>query len=94
MKNTTLAMVAALAAVAMISAGLAVPMQQASATIDMNGDGDSEVRTGDNKVKIEQSNECEEAFIACGNFLDGEINQNSGEDDDFPPGPPDMDLIG
>ena len=92
MKNTTLAMVAVLAAVTMISAGLAVaPMQQASAS---NGGGDSEVRTGDNSVKIKQSNECEEAFIACGNFLDGEINQNSGEDDDFPPGPPDMDLIG
>jgi hypothetical protein len=91
MKNTTLAMVAALAAVAMISSVLAIPMQQATAS---NGGGDSDVRTGDNKVKIEQSNECEEAFIACGNFLDGEINQNSGEDDDFPPGPPDMDLIG
>jgi hypothetical protein len=81
MKNTTLAMVAALVAVAMISAGLAVtPMQQASATIDMNGGGDTEVKTGDNKVKIKQSNECEEAFIACGNFLDGEIDQNSGDD--------------
>ena len=93
MKNTTLAMVAVLVAVTMISAGLAVaPMQQASATTV--ADGDTKVKTGDNKVKIEQSNECEEAFIACGNFLDGEINQNSGEDDDFPPGPPDMDLIG
>jgi hypothetical protein len=76
MKNTTLAMVAALAAVAMISAVLAVPMQQVSAS---NG-GDSEVRTGDNKVKIKQSNECEEVIIACGNFLEGEIDQNSGED--------------
>ena len=83
-------MVAALVAVTMLSAVLAIPMQQASAS---NG-GDREERTGDNKVKIKQSNECEEAFIACGNFLDGEINQNSGEDDDFPPGPPDMDLIG
>ena len=81
MKNITLAMVAVLAAVAMISAVLAVPMQQASASRD----GDS---TGDNRVKIEQSNECEEVIFACGNFLDGEINQNSGEDDDFPPGPP------
>ena len=86
--NTTLAMVAILAAVAMISAVLAVaPMQQASASIDMNG-GDSEVKTGDNKVIIKQKNECEEAFIACGNFLEGEITQNTGEDD-FPPGPPD-----
>ena len=89
MKNITLAMVAVLAAVAMISAGLAVPMQQASATIVTNGDGDSEVKTGDNKVKIEQSNECEEVIFACGNFIDGEINQNTGvDDDDFPPGPP------
>ncbi len=92
MKNTTLAMVAALAAVAMISAGLAVPMQQASATTVT--DGDSEVKTGDNKVKIEQSNECEEVEDACTNDIDGTINQNSGEDDDFPPGPPDMVLIG
>ena len=86
MKNTTLAMVAALAAVAMISAGLAVPMQQASAS---NG-GDSEVKTGDNKVKIEQSNECEEVEDdACTNDLSGTINQNTGvDDDDFPPGPP------
>ena len=77
MKNITLAMVAALVAVTMLSAVLAVPsMQQASAS---NG-GDSEVKTGDNKVKIKQSNDCEEAFIACGNFLGGEIDQNSGED--------------
>ena len=73
MKNITLAMVAALVAVTMLSAVLAVPMQQASAS----SDGD---RTGDNKVKIKQSNECEEVIIACGNFLDGEVNQNSGED--------------
>jgi hypothetical protein len=81
MKNTTLAMVAALAAaVAMISAGLTVPMQQASAS--------DEVETGDNKVKIEQENECRLAAFACANDIDGTINQNSGEDDDFPPGPP------
>ena len=86
MKNTTLAMVAALAAVAMISAGLAVPMQQASATTVT--DGDSEVKTGDNKVKIEQSNECEEVEDACTNDLSGTINQNTGVEDDFPPGPP------
>ena len=73
MKNITLAMVAVLAAVTMISAALAVPMQQASAS----SDGDS---TGDNKVKIKQSNECEEVIIACGNFLEGEIDQNSGDD--------------
>ena len=87
MKNTTLAMVAVLAAVTMISAGLAVaPMQQASAS---NGGGDSEVRTGDNRVKIEQSNECEEVEDdTCTNDLSGTINQNTGIDDDFPPGPP------
>jgi hypothetical protein len=85
MKNTTIAMVAVLAAVVMLSAGLAVaPMQQASAS---NGGGDSEVKTGDNKVIIKQSNECEKVIIACGNFLRGEITQNTGEDD-FPPGPP------
>ena len=78
MKNTTLAMVAVLAVVTMLSAVLAVvPMQQASAS-------DSE--SGDNKVKIEQSNECREVLIACGNFLDGEINQNSGERGFTPPG--------
>ncbi len=81
MKNTTLAMVAVLAAVAMISAVLAVaPMQQASATLVT--DGDSKVKTGDNKVKIKQSNECEEALIACGNFLEGEIDQNTGQLED------------
>ncbi len=73
MKNITLAMVAVLAAVAMISAGLAVPMQQASAS-----DGGDE--TGDNKVKIVQKNECEEVFIACGNGLGLDVDQNSGDD--------------
>ena len=80
MKNTTLAMVAVLAAVTMISAGLAVtPMQQASAS--------SEVETGDNKVIIKQSNECEDVEDSCTNDLDGTITQSTGEDD-FPPGPP------
>ena len=94
MKNTTLAMVAVLAAVTMISAGLAVaPMQQASATTVT--DGDTEVRTGDNRVKIEQSNECEDVEDdSCTNDLSGTINQNTGVDDDFPPGPPVMDLTG
>ena len=93
MKNTTLAMVAVLAAVTMLSAGLAIPMQQASATTVT--DGDSEVKTGDNRVKIEQSNECEEVEDdSCTNDLSGTINQNTGVDDDFPPGPPVMDLIG
>jgi hypothetical protein len=87
MKNTTLAMVAVLAAVTMISAGLAVtPMQQASATILT--DGDSEVETGDNKVIIKQRNECEDVEDSCTNDIpDGTITQSTGEDD-FPPGPP------
>ena len=51
MKNTTLAMVAILAAVAMLSAGLAVPMQQASAGSDGGG----------NSLEINQKNECERA---------------------------------
>jgi hypothetical protein len=75
MKNITLAMVAALVAVTMLSAVLAVPMQQANAFL--TGGGDS---TGDNKVKIKQSNECKKVIIACGNFLFGEIDQNSGQD--------------
>jgi len=54
MKNTTLAMVAILAAVAMLSAGLAVPMQQASA--GSGGDG------GGNKAEIDQEQDCERAF--------------------------------
>ena len=89
MKNITLAMVAVLAAVTMLSGVLAVaPMQQASASIDMNGDGDSKVKTGDNKVIIKQRNECEGVEDeSCTNNLDGTITQNSGEDD-FPPGPP------
>ena len=89
MKNTTIAMVAVLAAVVMLSAVLAVaPMQQASATTVMNGGGDSEVKTGDNKVIIKQRNECEEVEDdSCTNDLMGTITQNTGEDD-FPPGPP------
>jgi Flp pilus assembly protein CpaB len=75
MKNTSLAMVAALVAVAMLSAVLAVaPMQQVSAS---NDGGDS---TGDNKVKIKQSNECKKVIVACGNLLFGEIDQNTGID--------------
>jgi hypothetical protein len=62
MKNTTLAMVAILAAVVMLSAGLTVaPMQQA---IAWGGDGDGDSRDGDgdggNSIKIKQSNECED----------------------------------
>ena len=86
MKNTTLAMVAALVAVTMLSAVLAVPMQQANAE-DRDGkdrkdgkdgkDGDS-----NNKVIIKQSNECEEVEDACENELFGTITQNSGEVED------------
>jgi hypothetical protein len=54
MKNITLAMVAVLAAVTMLSAGLAVAsIQQASATVVMNGGSD-----GDKKTEIEQENNC------------------------------------
>ena len=79
MKNITLTMVAVLAAVTMLSAVLAVAsMQQASATIVRDGGiGD----TGDNSVKIRQSNECEEVEDdSCTNDLDGTITQNSGDD--------------
>jgi hypothetical protein len=67
MKNITLAMVAVLAAVTMLSAVLSVaPMQQA---IAWGGDGDGDSRDGDgdsrdgdggNSIKIKQSNECED----------------------------------
>src|SRR5215208_4072951 len=93
MKNTTLAMVAVLAAVVMLSAVLAVPMQQANAWDRDGKDGkdgkdsrdgkdgkDGKDGDGDNTVKIEQSNECEEAAFSCVNDIDGEITQNSGED--------------
>jgi hypothetical protein len=64
MKNITLAMVAVLAAVVMLSAGLTVaPMQQAIAG---NGDGD-----GGNSIKIKQSNECENTMPnSCSNFAE------------------------
>ncbi|HEX7208468.1 MAG TPA: hypothetical protein VF233_09820 [Nitrososphaeraceae archaeon] len=56
--NTTLAMVAVLAVVTMLSAGLAVPMQQAIAE-DGGRDGDS---GGNNfEADIDQEQECERA---------------------------------
>ena len=59
MKNITLAMVAVLAAVTMLSAVLAVaPMQQASAW--GGDDKDSKDGDGGNSIKIKQSNECED----------------------------------
>jgi hypothetical protein len=66
MKNMTLAIVAALAAVAMLSAGLAVPMQEASASSD-----------GGNNLEINQKQECERA--SCTQFMDVD-NEQSIED--------------
>jgi hypothetical protein len=78
MKNITLAMVAALVAVTMLSAVLAVaPMQQANAWDKDGKDG----KDGDNKVIIKQSNKCEKVEDSCTNDLYGKITQNSGEDD-------------
>ena len=56
--NTTLAMVAVLAVVTMLSAGLAIPMQQAIAS-DGGRDGDS---GGNNfEADVDQEQECEES---------------------------------
>jgi hypothetical protein len=67
MKTITLAMVAVLAAVTMLSAGLAVPMQQASA----GGDG------GGNNFEFDNEQECERAF--CSQTIDV-TNDQSIED--------------
>jgi hypothetical protein len=77
MKNTTLAMVAVLAAVVMLSAVLAVPMQQANAE---NRDGkDSKDGDGGNSIEVNQRNECEDtspnsctndAFVLAGQFIE------------------------
>ena len=87
MKNTTLAMVAVLVAVTMLSAVLAVaPMQEVNAEKRDGKDGkdkdgkDGKDKDGNNKVIIKQSNECEEVEDACTNELFGMITQNSGED--------------
>jgi predicted secreted protein len=78
MKNITLAMVAVLAAVTMLSAVLAVPMQEANA--EKRGDGDG--RDGDgggNSIRINQENECEDtapnscqndAFVLAGQSIE------------------------
>jgi hypothetical protein len=73
MKNTniTLAIVAIIAAVAMLSAGLAVPMQEASAS---NGGSDD----GGNKLKVNQEQDCEEAF--CLQNMDIDSTQEITED--------------
>ena len=55
MKNITLAMVAILAAVTMLSAGLAVPMQQASAGSERGGSD------GGNNLEVNQEQDCERA---------------------------------
>ena len=79
MKNTTLAMVAVLVAVTMLSAGLAVaPMQEVNAEKTDGKDGKD--KDGNNKVIIKQSNKCKEVEDACTNELFGMITQNSGED--------------
>jgi hypothetical protein len=85
MKNTTLAMVAVLAAVAMLSAGLAVPMQQAIAS-DRGGDEYSK----DFKIKDGGGDEYSKDFkIKDGggdeNSIDSEIWQenNCGENEDL-----------
>ncbi len=82
MKNTTLAMVAVLVAVTMLSAVLAVaPMQEVNAEKRDGKDGkDGKDKDGNNKVIIKQSNECEEVEDACTNELFGGITQKSGED--------------
>ena len=72
MKNMTLAMVAALVAVTMLSAVLAVPMQEANAE---KKDGDKkDGKDGGFSIKVNQKNDCERAF--CSNYLelDNEIS--------------------
>ena len=82
--NTTLAMVAVLAAVAMLSAVLAVPIQEASAE---KGDRDGNSRdSGGNNLEIEQENECEQTIFSCGNFADVDNTQSIEEDGFTPPG--------
>ncbi|HYZ96738.1 MAG TPA: hypothetical protein VE524_09105 [Nitrososphaeraceae archaeon] len=69
MKNMTLAMIAVLVAVTMLSAVLAVPMQEANA--EKNGDDG-------NNLKIKQQNDCERA--GCNNFLILSNTQSIEED--------------
>ena len=80
MKNITLAMVAVLAAVTMLSAVLSVaPMQQASAGGD--GNGDSRDGDGGNSIEVNQENECEETGpMSCTNEATVEAEQFIGED--------------
>ena len=75
MKNITLAMVAVLAAVTMLSAVLSVaPMQQA---IAWGGDGDGD-GDGGNSIRIDQENECENTMPgSCTNFA--EVSETTQE---------------
>jgi hypothetical protein len=71
MKNTTLLMVGIIGAVSMLSAGLSIiPVQQASALLEEDGDG------GDTNFSFEQEqkNKCS-GFAYCSNY--GEINFGS-----------------
>jgi hypothetical protein len=76
MKNITLAMVAIIAAVAMLSAGLAVPMQQASASALENrrdgGDG------GGNNFEFKNKQDC--AIALCRQSIDVDNTQTITED--------------
>ena len=63
-------MVAILAAVAMLSAGLAVPMQQASAWIERDGSD------GGNNFEFDNEQECERA--GCDQTLDVDNTQTIG----------------
>ena len=92
MKNITLAMVAVLAAVTMLSAVLSVaPMQQAIAwggdgdgdSRDGDGDGDSRDGDGDggNSIEVNQRNECEDTSPnSCTNDAEVGALQVIGED--------------
>ena len=72
MKNTniTLAMVAVLAAVAMLSAGLAVPMQQASAWSERDGSDGGNSFESDTDIDQEQecrASDCEQTATVTNN---------------------------
>jgi hypothetical protein len=68
MKNMTLTIVAALIAVAMLSAVLAVPMQEANAE---KRDGDKkDGKDGGNSLEINQKQKCERAFCDQDLYVD------------------------
>ena len=68
MKNTTLAMVTVLAAVTMLSAVLAVPMQQASASSDGRGGGDENSIDAEIKNKNKCGGNEDAAITTCSNL--------------------------